>query len=206
MSWVLPNGTSRNSYSFSLSPSPSLTVLSIKSCTCKSFQSLFFSVHCQSVQSLSCVWLFATPRTAARQASLSITNSRSLPELMSIESVMPSDHLILYCPLVLLPSIFPSMRLFANESVLRIRWPKYRSFNFSIIPCNEYSVFISFRIDWFDLLAVQGSLKNLLHLHNLKASILQCSAFLMVQPSHRYITTGKTIVGWMKIRLEKSEE
>ena len=117
----------------------------------------------------------------------------NLLKLMSIESVMPSDHLILYCPFVLLPSIFPSMRLFANESVLRIRWPKYRSFNFSIIPCNEYSVFISFRIDWFDLLAVQGSLKNLLHLHNLKASILQCSVFFMVQLSDPYIATGKTI-------------
>ena len=117
----------------------------------------------------------------------------NLLKLMSIESVMPSDHLILYCPFVLLPSIFPSMRLFANESVLCIRWPKYRSFNFSIIPSNEYSVFISFRIDWFDLLAVQGSLKNLLHLHNLKASILQCSVFLMVQLSDPYIATGKTI-------------
>ena len=133
------------------------------------------------------------PWITACQASLSITSSQSSLKLMSIESVMPSDHLILYCPLVLLPSIFPSMRLFANESVLRIRWPKYRSFNFSIIPCNEYSVFISFRIDWFDLLAVQGSLKNLLHLHNLKASILQCSVFFMVQLSDPYIATGKTI-------------
>ena len=134
-----------------------------------------------------------TSWTAIQQASLSFTISLILLKLMSIESVMPSDHLILYCPLVLLPSIFPSMRLFANESVLRIRWPKYRSFNFSIIPCNEYSVFISFRIDWFDLLAVQGSLKNLLHLHNLKASILQCSVFFMVQLSDPYIATGKTI-------------
>ena len=148
---------------------------------------------CLLFSHLSCVWVFVTSWTAIHQASLSFTISLILLKLMSIESVMPSDHLILYCPLVLLPSIFPSMRLFANESVLRIRWPKYRSFNFSIIPSNEYSVFISFRIDWFDLLAVQGSLKNLLHLHNLKASILQCSVFFMVQLSDPYIATGKTI-------------
>ena len=133
-----------------------------------------------------------TSWTAIHQASLSFTISLILLKLMSIESVMPSDHLILYCPLVLLPSIFPSMRLFANESVLRIRWPKYRSFNFSIIPSNEYSVLISFRIDWFDLLAVQGTLKSLLQHHSSKASILWHLVFFMVQLSHQNMTTGKT--------------
>ena len=115
----------------------------------------------QSVQSLSHVQLFVTPWTAAHQASLSITNSRSLPKLMSIESVMPSNHLILCRPLLLLPSIFPSIRVFSNESVLRIRWPKYWSFSFSISPSNDYAGLISFRIDWFDLLVVQGTLKSL---------------------------------------------
>ena len=114
-----------------------------------------------SVQSLSCVWLFATPWTAARQASLPIINSQSLLKLMSIESVMPSNHLILYCPLVLLPSIFPSTRVFSKESVLHIRWPKYWSFSFSISPSSAYSGLISFRMDWLDLLAVQGTLKSL---------------------------------------------
>ena len=146
-----------------------------------------------SVQSLSRVRLFLTPRTAAHQASLSITNSRSLLKLMSIESVMPSNHLILCSPLLLLPSIFPSIRVFSNESVLRIRWPKYWSFSFSISPSNEYSGLISFRMDWLDLLAVQGTLKRLLQHHSSKASILLCSAFLMVQLSHPYMTTGKTI-------------
>ena len=146
-----------------------------------------------SVQSLSCVRLFATPWTAAHQASLSITNSRSLLKLMSIESVIPSNHLILPCPLLLLPSIFPSIRVFSNESVLRIRWPQYWSFSFSISPSNEYSGLISFRIDWLDLFAVQGTLKSLLQHHSSKASILQCSAFFMVQLSHPYMTTGKTI-------------
>ena len=132
-----------------------------------------------TVQSLSCVRLFATPWTAARQASLSITNSWSLLKLMSIESVMPSNHLI-FCHLLLLPpSIFPSIRVFSNESVLHIRWPKYRSFNSSISPSNEYSGLIYFRIDLFDLLAVQGTLKSLLQHHTSKASILQCSAFFM---------------------------
>ena len=125
-----------------------------------------------SVQSLSRVRLFATPWTVAHQASLSITNCQSLLKLMSIESVMPSNHLILCRPLLLLPSIFPSIRVFSNESVLRIRWPKYRSFGFSISPSNEYSGLISFRIDWLDLLAVQGTLKSLLQHHCTKAPIL----------------------------------
>ena len=146
-----------------------------------------------SVQSLSCVQLFATPWIAACQASLSITNSRSLLKLLSIELVMPSNHLILCHPLLLLPSIFPSIRVFPNESVLRIRWPKYWSFSFSISPSDEYSGLISFRIDWLDLLAVQGTLKSLLQHHSSKASILRHSAFFMVQLSHPYMTTGKTI-------------
>ena len=129
-----------------------------------------------TVQSLSHVWLFVTPWTAAHQASLSITNSWSLIKLMSIESVMPSNHLILCSPL-LLPSVFPSIRVFSNESVLHIRWPKYWSFNFSICPSSEYSGLISFRMDWFDLLAVQGTLKSLLQHRSSKASILWCSAF-----------------------------
>ena len=133
----------------------------------------------------------ATPQTAARQASLSFTISQSSLKLMSIKSVMPSNHLILCNPL-LLPSIFPSIRIFPNESDLHIRWLKYWSFNFSILPSNEYSRFISFRIDQFDLIAVQGTLKSLLQHHNSKASILQHSAFLMVQVSHPYMTTGKT--------------
>ena len=125
--------------------------------------------------------------------SLSITNFRSLLKLMSIELVMPSNHLILCCPLLLLPSIFPSIRVFSNESALHIRWPMYCSFSFSISPSNEYSGLISFRIDRFDLLAVQGTLKSLLQNHSSKASILQCSAFFMVQLSHPYMNTGKTI-------------
>ena len=131
-----------------------------------------------SVQSLNRVWLFATPITTARQASLSITNSWSSPKLMFIESVMPSNHLILCHPLLLLPSIFPSIRVFSNESALRIRWPKYWSFGFS--PSSEYSGLISFRMDWLDLLGVQGTLKSLLQHHSSKASILQCSAFFTV--------------------------
>ena len=142
---------------------------------------------------LSHVRLFATPRTAALQASLSITNSRSLPKLMSIESVMPSNHLILCHPLLFLPSIFTSTRVFSSELALRIRWPKYWSFSFNISPSNEYSGLIAFRMDWFDLLAVQGTLKSLLQHHGSKASILQHSAFFMVQLSHPYITTEKTI-------------
>ena len=146
-----------------------------------------------SVQSLSHIQLFATPWTAACQASLSITNSQSLLKLMSIQSVMPSNHLILYCRLLLLPSIFPSIKVFSNESALRIRWPKYWSFSFSISPSNEYSGLISLRIDWFDLLAVQGTLKNLLQYHSSKASILQRSAFFIIQLSHPYLIAGKAI-------------
>ena len=149
------------------------------------------TVQFDSVQSLSLVRLFVTPWTAARQASLSITNSWSLLKLMSIESVMPSNHLILCCPLLLLPSIFPSIRVFSNESVLCIRWPKYWSFSFSISLCNEYLGLISFRIDWFDLLAIQGTLR--VFSNSSKASVLQCSAFFMVQLSHPYMTTGKII-------------
>ena len=145
-----------------------------------------------SVQSLSPIRLFATPRTAARQASQSTTNSWSLLILMSIKSVMPSNHLSLCCPLLLLPSIFPSIRVFSNESVLHIREPKHWSFSFSISPSNGYSGLISFRMDWLDLL-VQGILKSLLQNHSSKVSILQCSAFFMVQISHPYVTTGKTI-------------
>ena len=134
-----------------------------------------------------------TPWTAARQASLSITNSQSLLKLMSIVLVMPSNHLILCHPLLLPPSTFPSIRVFSNESVLHIRWPKYWSFSFSISPSNEYSGWISFRMDWLDLLAVQGTLKSLLQHHSSKASILRLSAFFIVQLSHPYMTTGKTI-------------
>ena len=146
-----------------------------------------------SVQSLSCVQLFAAPRTAALQASLSITNSRSLLKLMSIESVMSSSHLILCHPLLLLPSIFPSIRVFSNESVLRIRRPKYWSFSFSISPSNEYSGLISFRTDWLDCLAVQGTCKSLLQHYSSKAAILWRSAFFTVQLSYPYMTTGKII-------------
>ena len=148
------------------------------------YQSVQFS---RSVMSDS-----ATPWTAALQTSLSITNSQSLIKLMSIESVMPSNHLIL-CHLLLLPSIFPRIRVFSNESVLHIRWPKYWSFSFGISPSNEYSGLISFRMDWLDLLAVQGTLKSLLQHHSSKASICQHSAFFTVQLSHPYMTTGKTI-------------
>ena len=135
----------------------------------------------------------ADPTDCPCQATLSITNSRSLLKLMSIESVMPFNHLIFCRPLLLLPSIFPSIRVFSSESVLCIRWRKYWSFSFSISPSNEYSGLISFRMDWLDLLAVQGTLKSLLQHHSSKASILQCSAFLIVQVSHPYMTTGKTI-------------
>ena len=146
------------------------------------------------VQSLSHVWLFATPWTATHQASLSFTISHSLLRFMCIESMMLSNHLILCHALFLLPSIFPSTRVFSNESALLIRWPKYWNFNFSISPSNEYSGLISFRIDWFDLLAVQGTLKSLLQHHSLKASVLQCSAFFKVPLSHLCMTTGTTIV------------
>ena len=152
------------------------------------------SLSFHSVQSFSCVQLFAIPWTAARQASLSITNSQSLLKLMSIESVMPSSHLILCCPLLRLSSMFPNTRVFSNESVLYIRWWNYwRFFSSSITPCNEYSGLIFFTLDWLDLLAVQGTLKSLLQHHSLKASVLQRSAFFIVQLSHPYMTTGKTI-------------
>ena len=144
-----------------------------------------------SVQSLSRVWLFATPWIAAHQASLSITSSWSSLKLMSIESVMPSNHLILCRPLLFLPPIPPSIKVFSNESTLRMRWPKYWSFSFRISPSNEHPGLISFRVDWLDLLAVQGTLKSLLQHHSSKASILQHSAFFTVQLSHTYMTTGK---------------
>ena len=143
----------------------------------------FFHEVFSSVQSLSCVWLFATPWITARQTSLSITNSWSSLKLMSIESVMPSSHLILCRPLLLLPPIPPSIRIFSNESIRCMRWPKYWSFSFSISPSNEHPGVISFRMDWMDLLAVQGTLKSLLQHHSSKASILPCSAFFTVQLS-----------------------
>ena len=139
-----------------------------------------------SVQSLNYVWLFVTPWTAAHQASLSITNSRSLLKLMSIESLMPSNHLILCHPLLLLPSIFPSIRVFSNESILHVRWPKYWSFSFNISPSTEHPGLISFRVDWLDLLAVQGTLKSLLPPNSTKVSIFWCSAFFIVHLSHSY--------------------
>ena len=145
-----------------------------------------------SVQSLSRVYLFVTPWIAAPQASLSITNSRSPPKHVGgfgdAMSVMPSNHLSLCCPLLLLPLIFPSIRVFSNESALHIRWPKYWNFSFNVSPSNEHAGLISFRMDWLDLLAVQGTLKSLLQHHSLKASILQCSAFFIVQLSHPYMT------------------
>ena len=156
---------------------------------CKKVNTSLFFVS--SVQSLSCVQLFATPWTAAHQASLSITNSLSLLRLMSIDLVMPSNHLTLCHPLFLLPSIFPSIRVFSNKSVLCIRWPKYWSFSFSISPSNEG--LISFRTDWLDLLVVQRTLKSLLQHYGSKASILLSSTFFIVQLSHPYMTTGKTV-------------
>ena len=144
-------------------------------------------VQFHSVQSLSCVRLFATLCTATHQASLSITNSQSSQKPISIKSVMPSNHLILYRPLLLLLSIFPSIRVFSNESALCIRWPKYWSFSFNISPSNEHAGLISFRMDWLDLLAVQGTLKSLLQYHSSKASILRHSAFFTVQLSHPYV-------------------
>ena len=147
-------------------------------------------VSLSSVQSLSCVRLFVTPWTAARQASVPITNSQDLPKLMSIELVMASNHLVLCHPFLLLSSIFPSIGVFSDESALCIRWPKYWSFSFKISPSNEHSGLISFRMDWLDLLAVQGTLKSLLQHHSSKASILQRSAFFIVQLTHSYMTTG----------------
>ena len=153
----------------------------------------FLEFRFGSVQSLSHVWLFATPWITARQASLSITNSRSSLRLTSIKSMMPSSHLILCRPLLLLPPIPPSIGVFSNESTLRMRWPKYWSFSFNISPSTEHPGLISFRMDWLDLLAVQGPLKSLLQHHSSKASILRRSAFFTVQLSHPYMTTGKTI-------------
>ena len=153
------------------------------------YLNLLFSL----LQSLSRVQIFVTPWTTARQASLSITNSQSPPKPMSIESVMPSSHLIFCHPLLLLPSIFPSIRVFSSESDLCIRWPKYWSFSLNFSHSNEYSGLISFRMDWLDLLAVQETLKSLLQHHSSKASILWCSAFFTVQLSHPHVTTGKTI-------------
>ena len=153
----------------------------------------FYKWYIIVVESLIYVQLFVTPWTAARQASLSITNSQRLFKPVSIESVMPSNHLILCRPLLLLPSFFPSIRVFSNESALHIRWPEYWSFSFSISPSNEYSGLISFRLDWLDLLAFQGTLQSLLQHHSSKASILQHSAFFMVQLSHSDMATGKTI-------------
>ena len=149
----------------------------------------------QSSVQFSCSFMSdsETPRTAALQASLSITNSRSLPKFMSIESVNPPNHLILCCPLLLLPSIFPSIRVLSNESALPIRWPKYWSISFNISPSNEHLGLISYRMDWLDLLAVQGTLKSLLQHHSSKALILRHSAFFIVQLPHPYMTTGKTI-------------
>ena len=160
-------------------------------CVCLCARWLQFS----SVQSLSRVQLFATPWVAACQASLSITNSPILLKLMSIEAAIPSNPLIFCHYLLLLPSIFPRIRVFSSESALHIRWPNNWRFSFSISPSNEYSGLISFRVDWFGLLAVQGTFKSLLQHHNLKASILQCSAFFMVQLSHPYMTNGKTTNG-----------
>ena len=165
-----------------------------------------YSVHSaqfSSVQLLSHSRLFANPWTSVCQASLSITNSWSLLKLMSIQSVMPSNHLILYCPLLLLPSILPRTRVFSNESVIRISWPKYWSFSFTISPSNEYLGLISFRMDWLDLFAIQGTLKSLLQQHSSKASILLHSAFFIVQISHPYMTIGKTIALTRQILLAK---
>ena len=163
-----------------------------------------FFVEFSSVELLSCVWLFATPWTTARQASLSITNSQSPPKPMSIKSVMPSNHLILCCPLLLLPSIFLSIRVFSNEPTFHIRWPKYWSFSFNISPSSEHPWLISFRMDWLDLLAVQGTLKSLQH-HSSKTTILQCSAFFIVQLSHPYMTTGKTIAARVQPRQDPGD-
>ena len=163
-----------------------------KSCSSPAFKNVFPEIIQVSSVAQTCPTL-ETPQTAACQASLSITNSQNLLKLMSIKSVIPSNNLILCYPLFLLPSIFPSIRVFCKESVLCTRWPKYWSFSFNISPSNEYSGFISFRIDWLDLLAVQGTLKSLLQQHSSRASILWCSGFFMVHLSHPYMTTEKTM-------------
>ena len=161
----------------------------------ESCENYLFQVSCLASDSLLIVVqsLFVIPSSAAHQASLSFTISRSLLKLMSIELVMTSNRFILSCPLLLFPSIFPCIGVFSSESALHIRWPKYWSFSFSIRPSNEYLGLISFRIDWFDLLAIQWTLKSILQHHSLKASVFRCSVFLMVQLSHPYMTTGKTI-------------
>ena len=156
-----------------------------------------------SVQSLSCVRLLATPWTTAHQASLSITKSQNMLHHLSIESVIPSNHLILCCPLLHLPSIFPRIRVFSNESLLHIRWPKYWNFSLNISPTNEHPGLISFRMDQLDLLAVKGTLKSLLQHHSSKASMLWCSAFFIVQLSHPYMTTGKTIASTRRTFVDK---
>ena len=179
-----------------LMPFSSLWEDNILQSTSKNFQhfpTLHVCLQFSSVQSLSRVRLFATPWIAAHQASLSITNSQSSLRLTSVESVMPSSHLILCRPLLLLPPIPPSIRVFSNESTLHMRWPKYWSFSLSIIPSKEHTGLISFRMDWLDLLAVQGTLKSLLQHHSSKASILQRLSFFTVQLSHPHMTTGKTI-------------
>ena len=158
---------------------------------CENIFKIYFSFS--SIQLLSCVWLFATPWITAHQASVTITNTQSSFKLMSIKSVMPSKHFILCRPLLLLPPVPPSIRVFFNESTFCMRWPKYWSFSFSISPSNEHPELISFRMDWLDLLAVQGTLKSLLQHHSSKTSILRHSAFFTVQLSHPYMTTGKTI-------------
>ena len=168
-------------------------MISVARCYWKQHNFDFKTLQFSSVQSLSCVQLSVTPWITACQASLSITKSQSLHKLMSIESVMPSNHLILCRPLLLPLSIFPSIRVFSKESVLCIRWPKYWSFSFNISPSNEHSGLISFRMDWLELLAVQGTLQILLQHHSSKASILWFSAFFIVQLSHPYMTTGKTV-------------
>ena len=160
---------------------------------------LLYKVSVSSLRPISYVWLFGTPWISPHQASLSITNSWSSVKLMSIESVMPSSHLILCLPLLLLPPIPPSIRVFSNESTLHMRWPKYWSFSFSISPCKEHPGLISFRMDWLNLLTVQGTLKSLPQHHNSKASILLQSAFYMVQLSHLHRTTGKTIALTIKL-------
>ena len=170
------------------------TYLTMWVCFTKFLNLVFIHLMFHLVQLLSRVRLFATPWTATRQASLYITNSRNLLKLMSIESVMPSNHLILCHPLLLPSSIFPSIRVFSNESVLCIRWPKYWSFSFSVSPSNENPGLISHRIDWLDLLAVQGTLKSLLQHHSSKVSILWCSAFFIVQLSHPYMTSSRKTI------------
>ena len=173
-----------SSLNFSFFPELTLTILVY----------IYLGKYFVVVHSLSHIWLFVMPWTIAIQAALSSTVSRSFLTFMPIDLVMLSNHIILCSPLILWPSIFPSIRVFSNESALHIRWSKYWSFSFSACPSNEYSGFISFRIDWFDLLAIQGTLKSIPHHHNLKASVLKPSVFFMVQLSHPYMTTGKTIV------------